>query len=417
MGLKKLKLRENKYFLNYLFFCCPRTSCFPQLKIAILHTLLILTPLAYAASDKPRARDFGIEFGILPPGPNNAITDVTAVRVGHFTLQKGKTLNTGITAILPHGNNLYLEKVPAAIYTENGFGKLIGSTQINELGQIETPILLTGTLSVPRVADGLISYMLALPGMEAVHSINPLVGETNDGYLSDIRQRPFKPGHVRIAIKNAQAGPVELGNIGAGAGTVCFGFKGGIGSASRQLPEALGGWIVGVLVQTNFGGILTLNGINLGKALDHYPFQHALKAQHDGSLMIVIATDAPLDHRNLQRLAKRSFLGMARTGGYASNGSGDYAIAFSTHSALRIRQNAETPIQQRPLLENEAMSPLFLAVVEATEEAIIDSLFAAESVNGFRGNVSALPIFEILELLKLSNTSKPPDDIEASQKQ
>lgn len=363
---------------------------------------LSITPLACAADDNPRARDFGIEFGVLSPGTYNAITDVAGVRVGHFTLQKNKKLNTGITAILPHGNNLYLEKVPGAIYTENGFGKLMGSTQVNELGQIETPILLTATLSVPRVADGLISYMLELPGMEEVYSINPLVGETNDGFLSDIRQRPLTSGHVRFAIKNAQSGPVTLGNIGAGAGTVCFGFKGGIGSASRQLPEALGGWTVGVLVQTNFDGVLTLNGLNLGKKLNHYPYQDHLQNQHDGSIMIIIATDAPLEHRNLYRLAKRSFLGMARTGGYASNGSGDYAIAFSTHPELRILHSQEKTLQQRPALHNEAVSPLFLAVVEATEEAIIDSLFAADSVKGFRGDVNALPIFEVLELLKIS---------------
>jgi len=363
---------------------------------------------------RPRARELGLRIGVLTPGPLNDITDVSGVRVGHFTLQQGTRFNTGITAVLPHGGNLFHEKVPAAIVVGNGFGKLLGSTQVNELGEIETPILLTGTLNVPKVADGLITYMLALPGMEEVQSINPVVGETNDGYLSDIRARPLGAVEVRKAIEAAHAGPVPMGAVGAGAGTVCFDFKGGIGSASRRLDAKIGGWTVGVLVQTNFGGPLRLSGLPsriagtpLGSFLEEHAAERGDLETPDGSLMIVVATDAPLDHRNLRRLAARALYGMARTGGYGSNGSGDYSIAFSTHGAARIHRGSEGPVVERPVLDNSAMSPLFLAAAEATEEAIVDSLFTATATEGFQGTVPALPVEKVLELASVSTVDGP----------
>src|SRR5258706_15364020 len=338
---------------------------------------------------RPRAREAGIVVGILPPGPLNSITDVNGVLVGHNTIVRGVDIRTGVTAILPHGGNLFREKVPGAVFIGNAFGKLAGSTQVNELGEIETPIMLTSTLTVPRVADALIDYMLALPGNEDVQSINPVVGETNDGYLNDIRGRHAGREEVFAAIKSARVGIVEEGAVGAGTGTVAFGFKGGIGTSSRKLPPALGGYTVGVLVQSNFGGILTINGApgrrELGKYYLKEPLSNtafspctsgsidsSLFHSADGSIIIVIATDAPIDHRNLQRLAARSMMGLARTGAAGSNGSGDYAIAFSTAPELRIRANANDRNAKSNifLLSNEAMSPLFLAVIEATEEAI-----------------------------------------------
>src|SRR4051794_33635725 len=298
---------------------------------------------AQAIDKRPRARDVGVKVGILPTGALNAITDVNGVLVGQQTIIKGENIRTGVTAILPHARNLFREKVPAAVFVGNGFGKLMGSTQISELGEIETPILLTSTLSVGKVADFLLDYMLALPGNEDVQSINPVVAETNDGYLNDIRARNITREDVFAAIKNAQAGAVEEGSVGAGTGTVAFGFKGGIGTSSRKLPEKLGGFTVGVLVQTNFGGILTINGAPVGRELGKYYLKDELEKSNsrrpnaaDGSIIIVIATDAPIDHRNLQRLAARSMMGLARTGSTASNGSGDYAIAFSTAPELRI---------------------------------------------------------------------------------
>ena len=360
------------------------------------------------SSSRPRARALGLEIGVLAPGPVNAITDVPGVRVGHFTLQRGTRFNTGITAVLPHGGNLFHEKVPAAIVVGNGFGKLLGSSQVNELGELETPILLTGTLNVPRVADGLISYMLALPGMEQVRSINPVVGETNDSFLSDVRARPLGEVEVREVVDAAIGGPVPMGSVGAGIGTVCFGFKGGIGSASRRLDAASGGWTVGVLVQTNFGGPLRMSGLPsridgtpLGAFLEEQVAEQRDPSNPDGSLMIIVATDAPLDSRNLRRLAARSLYGMARTGGYGSNGSGDYAIAFSTNEGSRIRRGSQQPVVERPVLDNSAMSPLFLAAAEATEEAIVDSLFTATTIEGFRGVAPALPVDKVLELAGL----------------
>jgi len=362
------------------------------------------------ATARPRARELGLLVGVLSPGPFNAITDVSGVQVGHFTLKQGTRFNTGITSVLPHGGNLFYEKVPAAIVVGNGFGKLLGSTQVNELGEIETPILLTGTLNVPKVADGLITYMLSLPGMEEVRSINPVVGETNDGYLSDIRARPLGDLEVRQAIEAASDGPVAMGALGAGTGTVCFDFKGGIGSASRRLDEAKGGWTVGVLVQTNFGGPLRIGGLPshidgtpLGTYLEEQANTGVESPSPDGSLMIIVATDAPLNNRNLKRLAARSLYGMARTGGYGANGSGDYAIAFSTDEGSRILGGEQPPIVDRPVLDNEAMSGLFLAVTEATEEAIVDSLFTATTTEGFRGTVPALPVEKVLEFAGLGS--------------
>jgi len=326
-------------------------------------------------------------------------------------------VRTGVTAILPHGANLFREKVPGAVFIGNAFGKLAGSTQVNELGEIETPIMLTSTLNVPRVADALIDYMLGLPGNEDVQSINPLVGETNDGYLNDIQGRHVGREEVFAAIKNARGGPVEEGVVGAGTGTVAFGFKGGIGTSSRKLPASLGGYTVGVLVQTNFGGILTINGTPVGRELGRYylkeqlsskdfrskgPTNLSLSNSPDGSVIIVIATDAPIDHRNLQRLAARSMMGLARTGAAGSNGSGDYAIAFTTAPELRIRTAADNRGSKSNviLLSNDGMSPIFLSVIEATEEAIYNSLFRATTTTGRGHTVDALPIDRTLEIMR-----------------
>src|SRR5213593_4051088 len=375
---------------------------------------LLVTAAAVAqntpSTARPRASDLGLKLGILPTGPLNAITDVAGVEVGHTTIIRGDDVRTGVTAILAHSGNLFREKVPGAVFVGNAFGKLAGSTQVNELGEIETPILLTSTLSVPRVADATIDYMLALPGNEDVQSINPLVGETNDGFLNDIRGRHVGRDEVFAAIKNARSGAVAEGTVGAGAGTVAFGWKGGIGTASRKLPEKLGGYTVGVLVQTNFGGILTINGAPVGRELGKYYLRDQLSSANlsspdnraDGSIMIVIATDAPIDHRNLQRLAARSMMGLARTGAAGSNGSGDYAIAFSTAPELRIRTAAGNRASKSnvTLLSNDAMSPLFLAVIEATEEAIYNSLFRATTTTGRGHTVDALPIDRALEILR-----------------
>jgi D-aminopeptidase len=368
------------------------------LETIIIGILLIVAPQEDGQTPK-RARDLGIESGVFPTGANNLITDVEGVLVGHYSLNDPPRFNTGLTVILPHSGNLFFERVPAAISVGNGYGKLVGSTQVNELGELETPIVLTGTLNVPKLADGLISYMLSQHGMDKVYSINPVVGETNDGYLSDIRARPLGESELREALKSAETGAFALGAVGAGAGTVCFGFKGGIGSASRKLPASLGGWTIGVLVQTNFGGDLRIGGVAVGDLIGRRPYDAHLHSVGDGSCMIVIATDAPIEHRNLKRLADRSFLGMARVGGYASNGSGDYAIAFSVNQNLRrfsgngVSTNLDNSSSK---IVNSSMSPLFLAVVEATEEAIIDSMILAEDTVGFRGSVQRLPIEKIL---------------------
>ncbi len=352
--------------------------------------------------ERIRARAMGIEAGTLPPGPSNAITDVGDVRVGHTTLRDGARFRTGVTAIIPHGGNLFREKVPAAIVVGNGFGKLAGLSQVQELGTLETPILLTGTLNVPRVADALISYMLELPGNENVRSVNPVVGETNDGYLSDIRSRPIGYEQVADAISSASSGEVPEGAVGAGTGTVAFGFKGGIGTSSRQLPARADGWRVGVLVQTNFGSrrALRIGGVPVGAELSPPAGSGGPGRTGDGSCMIVVATDAPLEHRALERLALRALMGMARTGSNFSNGSGDYVIAFSTHPAMRSGQDADTEVVARTLPAGE-MSPLFQAVIEATEEAIYNSLFMAETTTGFDGaRVEALPLEQVREILQ-----------------
>jgi D-aminopeptidase len=363
--------------------------------ITISFLAFLLTATTLMAQPTKRPRDYGIRFGVMPTGPLNAITDVPGVRVGQVTLQRGTDVRTGVTAILPHSGNLFQQKLPAAIYIGNGFGKLAGYSQVEELGTLETPIVLTNTLSVPTAADALIDYTLTQPGNEQVRSLNPVVGETNDGYLNDIRGRHLTRQHVLDALRQAQPGPVEEGNVGAGTGTVCFGFKGGIGTASRKLPVSLGGYMVGVLVQTNFGGVLQVAGVPVGVNLGKYSFKENL----DGSCMMVVLTDAPLDARNLKRLAKRAFLGLARTGGIASNGSGDYVIAVST--AYRIPHESASSFDEVKLLRNDNTSPLFLAAIEATEEAIINSLFAARTMTGHQGHtVEQLPVEKVVEMVK-----------------
>ena len=383
--------------------------------IRVICALIFVSLMAPPAQtqNRPRAREAGVIVGVLPTGPLNAITDVDGLLVGHTTIIRGDNIRTGVTAILPHGGNLFREKVPGAVFVGNGFGKLAGSTQVNELGEIETPILLTSTLSVPRVADFLIDYMLALPGNEDVQSINPLVAETNDGYLNDIRGRNISRDDVFSAIKSAKSGAIAEGSVGAGTGTVAFGFKGGIGTSSRKLPAGLGGFTVGVLVQSNFGGVLTINGAPVGRELGRYYLKDELAAppnRPDGSIIIVIATDAPLDARNLNRLAARAMMGLARTGAAGSNGSGDYAIAFSTANDVRIRtlsQNERNAPRSVKTLTNDATSPLFLAVIEATEEAIYNSLFRATTTTGRGKTVEALPLDRTLEILRKHGLTTP----------
>ena len=379
------------------------------LLIALLLTvLLVIGAVAQNATPnaRPRSSDLGLRVGVLPAGRLDAITDVDGVEVGHTTITQGDDVRTGVTAVLPHSGNLYREKVPGAVFVGNGFGKLAGSTQVDEMGDIETPILLTSTTSVPRVADDVISYMLALPGNEDVLSINPVVGETNDGYLNDIRGRHITPEDVFAAIKNAKGGPVEEGSVGAGTGTVAFGFKGGIGTSSRRLPPKLGGYTVGVLVQTNYGGVLTIAGAPIGQELGRYYLREDLQQAGSGtdgargSVMIVIATDAPLDARNLKRLGARAMAGIARTGSSVSNGSGDYAIAFSTAQQVRIHTADKALTRHVELLTNDAMSSLFEAVIEATEEAVYNSLLQATTVTGHGHTVEALPIKKTTEILK-----------------
>jgi D-aminopeptidase len=385
-------------------------------RLTAIVILLIMASLHGSSTNmqtRPRARELGITVGILPTGTLNAITDVDGVLVGHTTIVRGDNIRTGVTAILPHSGNLFREKVPGAVFVGNGFGKLAGSTQVNELGEIETPILLTSTLSVPRVADFLIDYMLSLPGNEDVQSINPLVAETNDGYLNDIRGRHITREDVVAAIKGAKGGAVAEGCVGAGTGTVAFGFKGGIGTSSRKLPQSLGGYTVGVLVQSNFGGILTINGAPVGQELGRYYLKDELaksSATPDGSVIIVIATDAPVDARNLNRLAARAMMGLARTGAAASNGSGDYAIAFSTAGEVRLKplsQSERNAPRNQKTLTNDAMSPLFLAVIEATEESIYNSLFRATTTTGRGHTVEALPLDRTADILRRHGLISP----------
>jgi D-aminopeptidase len=355
-----------------------------------------------ASEVRPRAREFGLVVGVLPPGPLNAITDVAGVKVGQVTLVEGRDVRTGVTVILPHEGNLYQDKVPAGISVGNGYGKLTGVTQVMELGTLETPIVLTNTLSVPIAAEAIIDWTFGLPGNERVLSVNPVVGETNDGWLNDIRGRHVTKAHVLEAIRGASSGPVAEGAVGAGTGTTCFNYKGGIGTASRRLPEARGGYNVGVLVQTNFGGVLTIRGVPFDrKEAGIGAAAPAPNPSGDGSCMIVVATDAPLDAHNLERLAKRALLGIARTGGYFSNGSGDYAIAFSTAAGVRVPHRASAPTQTLTVLRDDAVSPLFQAAAEAAEEAIFNSLFKAVRTEGKDGHVAeALPLDQVRELLK-----------------
>lgn len=377
-----------------------------QSSITLVAVLALFLP-ALAQTPRPRAREAGIKIGILPTGRMNAITDVPGVLVGHTTIIRGENIRTGVTAVLPHSGNLFREKVPAAIFVGNGFGKLMGSTQVAELGEIETPILLTSTLAVPRVGDFLIDYMLALPGNESVQSINPVVAETNDGFLNDIRSRPVTRDDVVAAIRGAKTDNTDEGSIGAGTGTVAFGFKGGIGTASRKLPASLGGYTVGVLVQTNFGGVLSIDGVPVGIELGKYYLKDAVanNTAADGSIIIVIATDAPLDARQLNRLAARAMAGLARTGSSMTNGSGDYAIAFSTAESNRIKPLEKGQlVRKSEVVANDAVSPLFQATIEATEEAIVNSLFRATTVKGRDGRtVEALPIEKTLEIMRRRN--------------
>ena len=356
---------------------------------------------------RARARELGVAPGIFRPGRHNAITDVAGVRVGQVTVVEGETVRTGVTAILPHGGNPFLDRVPAALHVGNGFGKLLGVTQLRELGELETPILLTCTLCVWKAADAMVEWMLQRPGMERVGSINPVVGETNDGGLNDIRARPIRAEHVRQALESAQGGAVAEGAVGAGAGTVAFGWKGGVGTSSRVLPPTLGGYTVGVLVQSNFGGVLQVMGAPVGKALGRYAFKGDVDRERgDGSIMMVVATDAPLSDRNLERVASRAIMGLSRTGSSASNGSGDYALAFSTAESVRRRPPAPGDTTRRATLRtteevaNDYTSAIFQAVVEATEEAIYNSLFAATTVTSNGRTVEALPLDRVREILR-----------------
>lgn len=374
-----------------------------QMKYILL--LLILMACLDTNAQVKRARDYGIKIGILNTGFNNAITDVPGVRVGHTTIIKGDSINTGVTAILPHSDNIFQNKVPAAIYIGNGYGKLTGYSQVEELGNIETPIILTNTLSVPVAADALIDYTFRFPENKSVRSVNPVVGETNDGGLNDIRKRYITKEHVLQAILNADTGIVEEGNVGAGTGTSCLGFKGGIGTASRILPKSGGGYTIGVLVQTNFGGILQINGVPVGVELGNHKFsQIENEYKEDGSCMIVVLTDAPMSPTNLKRLAVRAMFGLAKTGGIASNSSGDFVIAASTAEDVRIPDKSVSMYQDLKVLRNDRLDILFEAAIEATEEAIINSLFSAKTVYG-KGNVKveSLPIETTLEILKRYN--------------
>jgi D-aminopeptidase len=382
-----------------------------RLAFALLVAGLTFAPQrpSCAQEQRVRARALGVEPGVFRPGPANAITDVAGVRVGHATVVAGDSINTGVTAILPHAGNLFFDRVPAAIHVGNAFGKLVGATQVRELGELETPILLTCTLCVWRAADALVAELLAMPGMERVGSINPVVGETNDGALNAIRSRPITPDVVRRAMASATGGAVTEGSVGAGAGTIAFGWKGGVGTSSRVVPRSLGGFTVGVLVQSNFGGVLQVMGAPVGRELGRYAFRNDVERERgDGSIMIVVATDAPIDDRNLERLAARAIMGLARTGASGSNGSGDYVIAFSTAEQVRRRiappAAGAVPAPPAPRetrqLTNDDMSPLFQAAIEATEEAIYNSMFMATSVTSRGRTVAAIPLDSVRAVLR-----------------
>ena len=377
-----------------------------SMKIMMKHYILAIVAVLMGftvSAEQPHKtlRQWGFPTGIFETGTYNAITDVPGVTVGHVTCIEGDSIRTGVTAIVPHQGDIFRNKVPAAIYVGNGFGKLAGVTQVRELGNIETPVILTNTLSVAAGIEGAVRYTLMQPGNENVRSVNAVVGETNDGRLNKIRQMYVTPQMVIDAINNAHGGPVEQGNVGAGTGTICFGFKGGIGTSSRVLPESLGGYTIGVLVQTNYGGILEIDGVQVGQRLQKHDFiNHVRKAENvDGSCMMVVITDAPLDSRNLERVAKRAMMGMAKTGGIASNGSGDYVIALSVAPSNLINDTARTITST--VLANGEMSSIFAATIEATAEALWNSLFMAESMTGWGGNhVDALPVERVLEMLR-----------------
>ena len=381
------------------------------LALLMTMTATAVTAAAQTPNGRARARDLGVAPGVFPPGANNAITDVSGVLVGQTTVTDGDSVHTGVTAIRAHGGNQYLDRVPAAVHVGNAFGKLVGSTQVKELGELETPILLTCTLCVWKAADAVVEWMLAQPGMERVGSLNPVVGETNDGGLNAIRSRPITPEHVRAALDGAKSGPVAEGTVGAGAGTRAFGWKGGIGTSSRVVPKSLGGYTVGVLVQSNFGGVLQVLGAPVGKELGRYDFKNEVeRGSGDGSIMMVVATDAPLSDRNLERLAARAMMGLGRTGSSASNGSGDFVIAFATAASVRRRltpagSGPEPLTRQTEDLTNDAMSGLFEAVVEATEESIYNSLFMATSVTARGRTVDAIPLDRVREILKKYNVA------------
>ncbi|HEY4133248.1 MAG TPA: P1 family peptidase [Gemmatimonadaceae bacterium] len=368
---------------------------------------MTLAALHSVDAQRPRARDLGVKPGVFPPGKLNAITDVAGVKVGQTTVIEGDSTRTGVTAILPHGGNLFQDRVPAAVHVGNGFGKITGVTQLRELGELETPILLTCTLCVWRAADAMVGWMLEQPGMASVRSINPVVAETNDGTLNNIRSRPIKPEHVIHALTSASSGPVQEGAVGAGTGTIAFGWKGGIGTSSRVLPASLGGYTVGVLTQTNFGGILQILGAPVGKELGQYAFQREAQSpgdRGDGSCVMVVATDAPLSDRNLERLAARAIMGLSRTGSSAANGSGDYVLAFSTSDKVRRKFNVARLTNEE--LANDQMSGLFQATVEATEEAIYNSLFAATTTTANGHTIQALPLDRVKEILTKYHVSE-----------
>ena len=368
----------------------------------LMAATLTASSLALAA-DRPR--DMGIEIGVLHPGANNAITDVKGVLVGQVTLvDEKKGMHTGVTAIVPHTDNIFKNKVPAGVFLANAFGKMTGYPQVQELGNIETPIVLTNTLNVAAGIDGIIDYTFSFKDNDDVRSVNAIVGETNDGSINDIRARFVKPSDVLKAIQSAKSGPVEEGCVGAGSGTIAFGFKGGIGTASRVLPKSMGGYTVGVLVQTNFGGLLNIDGVEVGEALGGYPYQKEIESA-DGSIMMIVATDAPLSSRNLERVAKRAWLGMGKAGGVASNGSGDFVIAFSTNKSMRVPYDAKAnETLKRDVVQNDNMTPLFMATIEATEEAIVNSLFAAKDTKTYKGTtVKALPVDKVMQMMKEAN--------------
>ena len=357
-----------------------------------------------AQAARPRARDLGLAPGVFTPGPANAITDVAGVRVGHLTLVNGDAIRTGVTVVIPHTGNLFQEKVPGAVFVGNAFGKLAGSTQVEELGTIETPIALTNTLSVGAAVEGLVQWTLQQNGNADVRSVNALVGETNDGGLNDIRGLHVRPDHVAAAIAAAKDGAVDEGSVGAGTGTRAFGWKGGIGTSSRRLEPRFGGYTIGVLVQSNYGGVLTMNGAPVGKELGRYAFapprsNPGADDAGDGSCMIVVATDAPIDARDLKRLAGRAVFGLARTGSSYSHGSGDFAIAFSTAADLRARPSQAAPVA-RTLLAGDSVSPLFQAALEATEEAVYNSLLKATTITSRMGTAEAIPVDKVAEILR-----------------